>query len=141
MFGRVFRKLLKKEVTKHIPFPKTDFDCIDAEIILTTSMVELLSYHIQENISALFECYGCLEGYENQLGHECMTYTNEQRIFEYGDLAMLNMDWDKLAAEFVERSIQMINYISEIFLNKLDMNILIENAIKMYIATDCILLV
>ncbi|GFU28709.1 PC4 domain-containing protein [Nephila pilipes] len=52
MFGRVFRKLLKKEVTKHIPFPKTDFDCIDAEIVLTTSMVELLSYHIQENISA-----------------------------------------------------------------------------------------
>ncbi|GFU20734.1 PC4 domain-containing protein [Nephila pilipes] len=43
MFGRVFRKLLKKEVTKHIPYPKTDFDCIDAEIVLTTSMVELLT--------------------------------------------------------------------------------------------------
>ncbi|GFV16315.1 PC4 domain-containing protein [Trichonephila clavipes] len=43
MFGRVFLKLLRKEVAKHIPFPKSDcVDCIDAEMVLTTSMVELL---------------------------------------------------------------------------------------------------
>ncbi|GFW79618.1 uncharacterized protein TNCV_1428781 [Trichonephila clavipes] len=42
-----------------------------------------------------------------QLGHECMTYSNEQRISEYGDLAILNMDWDKLVADFVNRNIQM----------------------------------
>ncbi|GFR09669.1 PC4 domain-containing protein [Trichonephila clavata] len=65
MFGRVFLKLLRKEVAKHIPFPKPDYDCIDAEIVLPTSMVELLCNHIQENISSLFICYGCLEGYEN----------------------------------------------------------------------------
>ncbi|GFR04072.1 uncharacterized protein TNCT_170661 [Trichonephila clavata] len=70
-------------------------------------MVELLCNHIQENISSLFICYGCLEGYENQLGHECMTYSNEQRISNYGDLAILNMDWDKLVADFVNRNIQM----------------------------------
>ncbi|GFY58500.1 PC4 domain-containing protein, partial [Trichonephila inaurata madagascariensis] len=69
MFGRVFLKLLRKEVAKHIPFPKFDFDCIDADIVLTTSIVELLCNHIQENISSLFICYGCLEGYENQLDH------------------------------------------------------------------------
>ncbi|GFY56752.1 PC4 domain-containing protein [Trichonephila inaurata madagascariensis] len=69
MFGRVFLKLLTKEVAKHNPFPKSDFDFIDAEIVLTTSMVELLCNHIQENVSSLFICYGCLEGYENQLGH------------------------------------------------------------------------
>ncbi|GFY49328.1 hypothetical protein TNIN_186761 [Trichonephila inaurata madagascariensis] len=107
MFGRVFLKLLRKEVTKHIPFPKSDFDCIDAEIVLTTSMVELLCNHINENISSLFICFGCLEGYENQLDHECMTYSNEQRISEYGDLATLNMDRDKLVADFVNRNIQM----------------------------------
>ncbi|GFX94843.1 hypothetical protein TNCV_2379161 [Trichonephila clavipes] len=73
-------------------------------------MVELLRNHIQENISSLFVCYGCLEGYENQLGHECMTYSNEQRISEYGDLAILNMDWDKLVADFVNQSIRMVNY-------------------------------
>ncbi|GFQ67277.1 PC4 domain-containing protein [Trichonephila clavata] len=140
MFGRVFLKLLRKEVAKHIPFPKSDYDCIDAEIVLTTSMVELLCNHIQENISSLFICYGCLEGYENQLGHECMTYSNEQRIFNYGDLAILNMDWDKLVADFVNRNIQMVNYISEIFLNKLNMNVLIENAKQMYVATDSLLL-
>ncbi|GFR26220.1 uncharacterized protein TNCT_612361 [Trichonephila clavata] len=140
MFGRVFLKLLRKEVAKHIPFPKSDYDCIDAEIVLTTSMVELLCNHIQENISSLFICYGCLEGYENQLGHECMTYSNEQRISNYGDLAILNMDWDKLVADFVNRNIQMVNYISEIFLNKLNMNVLIENAKQMYIATDSLLL-
>ncbi|GFQ80153.1 PC4 domain-containing protein [Trichonephila clavata] len=140
MFGRVFLKLLRKEVAKHIPFPKSDYDCIDAEIVLTTSMVELLCNHIQENISPLFICYGCLEGYENQLGHECMTYSNEQRISNYGDLAILNMDWDKLVADFVNRNIQMVNYISEIFLNKLNMNVLIENAKQMYVATDSLLL-
>ncbi|GFY70624.1 hypothetical protein TNIN_426621 [Trichonephila inaurata madagascariensis] len=74
MFGGVFLKLLKKEVAKHNPFPKSDFNCIDAEIVLTTSMVELLCNHIQENVSSLFVCYGCLEGYKNQLGYECMTY-------------------------------------------------------------------
>ncbi|GFV86339.1 PC4 domain-containing protein [Trichonephila clavipes] len=108
MFGRVFLKLLRQEVAKHIPFPKSDcVDCIDAEMVLTTSMVELLCNHIEENISSLFICFGCLEGYENQLGHECMTYSNGQRISEYGDLAILNMDWDKLVADFVNRNIQM----------------------------------
>ncbi|GFS83783.1 PC4 domain-containing protein [Trichonephila clavipes] len=41
MFGRVFLKLLRKEVAKHIPFPKSDYDCIDAEIVLTTSYVTI----------------------------------------------------------------------------------------------------
>ncbi|GFQ79733.1 hypothetical protein TNCT_296891 [Trichonephila clavata] len=72
MFGRVLMKLLRKEVAKHIPFPNPDYDCIDAGIVFTTSKVELLCNHIQENISSLFICYGCLEGYENQLGHECV---------------------------------------------------------------------
>ncbi|GFX85075.1 uncharacterized protein TNCV_4999041 [Trichonephila clavipes] len=58
MFGRVFLKLLRKEVAKHIPFPKSDFDCIDEETVLTTSMVELLCNHIQENVSSLFIFYG-----------------------------------------------------------------------------------
>ncbi|GFX73829.1 PC4 domain-containing protein [Trichonephila clavipes] len=99
-----FLKLLRQEVAKHIPFPKSDcIDCIDAEMVLTTSMVELLCNHIEENISSLFVCFGCLEGYENQLGHECMTYSNGQRISEYGDLAILNMDWDKLVADFVNQ--------------------------------------
>ncbi|GFY48467.1 PC4 domain-containing protein [Trichonephila inaurata madagascariensis] len=136
MFGRVFLKLLRKEVAKHNPFPKSDFDFIDAEIVLTTSMVELLCNHIQENVSSLFICYGCLEGYENRQGHECMTYSNEQRISEYGDLVILNMDCDKLVADFINRNIQMVNYMSEIFINKLNMNVLIENANQMYVATD-----
>ncbi|GFY53519.1 hypothetical protein TNIN_203161 [Trichonephila inaurata madagascariensis] len=38
MFGCVFLKLLRKEVAKHNPFPKSDFDFIDEEIVLTTSM-------------------------------------------------------------------------------------------------------
>ncbi|GFV30222.1 PC4 domain-containing protein [Trichonephila clavipes] len=46
MFGHVSLKLLRKKVAKHIPFPKSDFDCIDAEIVLPTSMVELLCSHI-----------------------------------------------------------------------------------------------
>ncbi|GFV17926.1 uncharacterized protein TNCV_873901 [Trichonephila clavipes] len=75
-------------------------------------MVELLCNHIEENISSLFVCFGCLEGYENQLGHECMTYSNGQRISEYGDLAILNMDWDKLVADFVNRNIQMHHFLS-----------------------------
>ncbi|GFU79792.1 PC4 domain-containing protein [Trichonephila clavipes] len=113
MFGCVFLKLLRKEVAKHIPFPKSDFVCIDAEIVLTTSMLELLRNHIQENISSLFICYECLEGYANQLGHECMTYSNEQRISEYGDLAILNMDWNKLVADFVKRNIQIMSNLHE----------------------------
>ncbi|GFW21622.1 PC4 domain-containing protein [Trichonephila clavipes] len=141
MFGRVFLKLLRQEVAKHIPFPKSDcVDTIDAEMVLTTSMVELLCNHIEENISSLFVCFGCLEGYENQLGHECMTYSNGQRISEYGDLAILNMDWDKLVADFVNRNIQMVNYMNEMFLNKLNMNVLIENAKQMYVARDSLLL-
>ncbi|GFT70457.1 PC4 domain-containing protein [Trichonephila clavipes] len=53
MFGRVFLKLLRQEVAKHIPFPKSDcVDTIDAEMVLTTSMVELLCNHIEENISS-----------------------------------------------------------------------------------------
>ncbi|GFT51617.1 PC4 domain-containing protein [Trichonephila clavipes] len=129
---------LEREEAKHIPFPKSDcVDCIDAEMVLTTSMVELLCNHIEENISSLF---GCLEGYENKLGHEFMTYSNGQRISEYGDLAILNMDWDKLVADFVNRNIQMVNYMNEMFLNKLNMNVLIENAKQMYVATDSLLL-
>ncbi|GFX96888.1 PC4 domain-containing protein [Trichonephila clavipes] len=140
MFGRVFLKLLRKKVAKHILFPKSDFDCIDAEIVLTTSMVELLCNHTQENILSLFICYGCLEGYKNQLGHECMTYSNEQRISEYGDLAIVHMDWDKLVADFVNRNIQILYYMSEIFINKLNMNVLIENAKQMYVAKDSFLI-
>ncbi|GFX28853.1 PC4 domain-containing protein [Trichonephila clavipes] len=35
MFGPVFVKLLRKKVSKHIPVPNSDFDCIDAEIVIT----------------------------------------------------------------------------------------------------------
>ncbi|GFU56743.1 PC4 domain-containing protein [Trichonephila clavipes] len=131
MFGRVFLKLLRKDVAKHIPFPKSDFDCIDAEIVLTISMVELLCNHIQENISSLFICYGCLEGYKNQLGHECLTHSNEQRISEYGDLSMLNMDWDKLVADFVNRNIQIVNYMMDNF-KTLELHLFSDASTKAY---------
>ncbi|GFT99229.1 PC4 domain-containing protein [Trichonephila clavipes] len=141
MFGRVSLKLLRQKWLNTFLFQNLTASIVsDAEMVLTTSMVELLCNHIEENISSLFVCFGCLEGYENQLGHECMTYSNGQRISEYGDLAILNMDWDKLVADFVNRNIQMVNYMNEMFLNKLNMNVLIENAKQMYVARDSLLL-
>lgn len=92
MFGRVFRRLLMQEVQSRTPSTPEPGNNAEEEMILTTSMTELLKDYLERNIGELFKCNGCENGWENQLGHECVTEDNNFRAHIYGDFAFLRID-------------------------------------------------
>ncbi|GFY59424.1 PC4 domain-containing protein [Trichonephila inaurata madagascariensis] len=103
---------------------------------ITTSLIELFYEYLGSSITDVFECFGCIQGYANQLGHECITMDSETRLQLFGDLAFFAMNFEQLIQDFIQRNIQMLNYISPIFVNNWDMTSVINNAKSMYIASD-----
>ncbi|GBM99544.1 hypothetical protein AVEN_250612-1 [Araneus ventricosus] len=108
----------------------------DVEMVLSMSLTELLAGNIKSRIDDVLVCKGCLENQANQLGHECVTMNFESRHSLYGDLAILSIDIELLVKEFVEKNMQMLNYINDTFLNNLNIVLLVKNASDMYIASD-----
>ncbi|GFQ82422.1 PC4 domain-containing protein [Trichonephila clavata] len=133
---RIFRKLLLKEVSKITPNVVVDADISEVESILTTSLIELFCEYLGSSITDVFECFGCTQEYENQLGHECITMDHETRLQLYGDLALFAMNFEQLIQDFIQRNIQMLNYLNTMFVNKWDMLSIFDNAKSMYIAPD-----
>lgn len=70
---------------------ETRFD--DAEIVSTTSMVELLKCHLEANINNVFECIGCEENFGYQLEHDCVTINHGRKLHRYGNVAIFSMDF------------------------------------------------
>jgi hypothetical protein len=136
MFGRVLKTLILREIQHRTSPTTTPGDNDDAEIILTTSITELLKDYLQSNIAEVFVCNGCDMDLENQLGHECLTYDREFRVRLYGDKALLKIDLNKFVKEFVERNIAMVNYINERYINSLNISNLIKAAIDLYVSSD-----
>lgn len=136
MFGQVFKRILQQEVRNRTSSSIPIEDTFDVEIILTTSMIELLKECLKSNILKIFKCNGCQMDLGNQLGHECITYNNELRASLYSDRALLHTDLNIFIKDFVEKNIHMLNYISENFINSLNMSNLISGAIDLYIASD-----
>ena len=138
MYSKVFRKMIKKEIEKETPASEdaSEIENVDAEMVLTTSMVELLKSHLESRIGDVFECTGCDLNHENQLGHDCVTMNHDRRLHRYGDIAILSMDLELLAREFVQQNLHIINYVTDDFLNRLDMLCLIQNAKDLYILSD-----
>ncbi|GBM35786.1 hypothetical protein AVEN_108976-1 [Araneus ventricosus] len=64
----------------------------DVNMILSTSLKEVLSSHIKDRIEDELVCNSCLENQVNQLGHECITLNHESRHSLHGDLAILSID-------------------------------------------------
>ncbi|GBM92180.1 hypothetical protein AVEN_115630-1 [Araneus ventricosus] len=106
------------------------------DMVLSMSLTEPLADNIKSRIEAMMVCNGCIENQANKLGHECMAMNFESRHSLYGDLAILSMDIEIVARDFIERNVQMLNYINEAFLNNLNMDFLIKNACDMYISSD-----
>lgn len=136
MFGRVFQGLLLCEVKKRIPQLFVQEKSEDAEIILTTSMSELLSDYLKSNIEEIFMCNGCDMNLGNQLGHECVTQTNEIRSQIYGDRALLRIDLINFVNDYVERNCQICKYINEYFVKSLNMSNIVKTALDLYVASD-----
>ncbi|GBN52808.1 hypothetical protein AVEN_221775-1 [Araneus ventricosus] len=108
----------------------------DVEMVLSMSLRELLEDNIKSRIEEMTVCNGCIENQANHLAHECMTMNFESRHSLYGVLAILSMDIEIVVRNFIERNTQMLNYINEVFLNNLNMDLLIKNVCDMYIASD-----
>ncbi|GFX88614.1 PC4 domain-containing protein [Trichonephila clavipes] len=88
-FDCIFRKLLLNEVSKFTPNFVVKTDISEVESVLTTSVIELFYECLGSSITDVFECFGCTQGYTNQLGHECITIDSETRFQLFGDLAFL----------------------------------------------------
>ncbi|GFV94208.1 PC4 domain-containing protein [Trichonephila clavipes] len=135
-FDRMLRNLLLSEASKIMPSAVVNTDASEVELVLTTSLIELLCDYLGNSIADVFECYGCVQQYGNQLGHECITMDYETRIRLYGGLALFTIDFEQLIKDFIQRNIQLLNYLNPIFVNKWDMLSIFDNAKKMYIASD-----
>lgn len=139
MFGRIFRKMIMEEIHKQTPAsknPSQDIENVDAEMVLTSSLTELFKSHLESNISNVFECSGCINDNNNQLGHDCVCMNHERRLHRYGDIAIFSMDLELLTKEFVQQNSHIVNYITDEFLAKLDMLCLIQSAKEMYVLSD-----
>ncbi|GFT32238.1 PC4 domain-containing protein [Trichonephila clavipes] len=136
VFDCIFRKLLLNEVSKLTPNVVVNTDISEVESVLTTSLIELFYEYLGSSITDVFECFGCTQGYANQLGHECITMDRETRLQLFGDLAFFAMNFEQLIQDFIQRNIQMLNYISPMFINNWDMTSVINNAKSMYITSD-----
>ncbi|GFW65704.1 PC4 domain-containing protein [Trichonephila clavipes] len=135
-FDRMLRNLLLSEASKIMPSAVVNTDASEVELVLTTSLIELLCDYLGNSIADVFECYECVQQYGNQLGHECITIDYETRIRLYGGLTLFTIDFEQLIKDFIQRNIQMLNYLNAIFVNKWDILSIFDNAKKMYIASD-----
>ncbi|GFY78714.1 hypothetical protein TNIN_49521 [Trichonephila inaurata madagascariensis] len=72
-FDRMLRNLLLSEASKIMPSAVMNTDASEVELVLTTSLIELLCDYLGNSVTDVFECYGCAQQYGNQLGHECIT--------------------------------------------------------------------
>lgn len=136
MFDHLFRKILLQETRKRMPSNIISESNSDIESALTTSMAELLKDYLSSNIAEIFQCSGCEMELGNQLGHECIMSGNDYRADVYGDRALLNIDLHSFVNDFIERNIQISNYLSECFISSLDTSCLIKTAIDLYVASD-----
>ncbi|GFQ75053.1 PC4 domain-containing protein [Trichonephila clavata] len=132
----IFRKLLLNEVSKITPNVVVNTDISEVESVLTTSLIELFYEYLGSSITDVFECFGCAQEYANQLGHECVTMDHKTRLQLYGDLAFFAMNFEQLIQDFIQRNIQMLNYLNPMFVNKWDMLSIFDSAKSMYIASD-----
>lgn len=136
MSGEFLKKRILSEVTKRSPRSNLEMEQRDVEMVLSTSLTEILSTHLKDRIGDVLVCHGCRENQANQLGHECITLNHESRHRLYGDLALFSLDIELLAKDFVDQNAQMINYVNQDFLNNLNIDLLLKNASEMYIASD-----
>ncbi|GFX97557.1 hypothetical protein TNCV_2841171 [Trichonephila clavipes] len=90
-FDHMLRNLLLSEASKITPSAVVNTDASEVELMLTTSLIELLCDFLGNSITDVFECYGCAQQYGNQLAHECITMDYETRIRLYGDLAVFSL--------------------------------------------------
>ncbi|GFX98579.1 PC4 domain-containing protein [Trichonephila clavipes] len=134
-FDRMLRNLLLSEAAKIMPSAVVNTDASEVELVLTTSLIELLCDYLGNSIAEVFEYYGCAQQYVNQLGHEC-TMDYETRIRLYGALALFSIHFEQLIKDFIQRNIQVLNNLNPIFVNKWHMLSIFDNAKKMYIASD-----
>lgn len=137
LFTHVFPRLVLEKV-KNCPLPSAPpkIELSDVGDVLTTSLLELVRKHIAVSVNTVFDCFGCTENIENQLGHECITFNYEQKFKRCGDVAMLSIDLEQLAQDFVETNLHICNYITADFFSKLNGQMLIRNAIDLYISSD-----
>ena len=136
MFGRVFKGLLLCEVKMRLLPSFAQEDNADTDILLSTSMCELLRDYLSSNIEEIFMCNGCNSDERNQLAHECVTQNIDMRARIYGNRALLKTALNRFARDFVERNIQICNYINDRFLDSLNMSDTIKTAIELYVASD-----
>ncbi|GBM79808.1 hypothetical protein AVEN_268111-1 [Araneus ventricosus] len=132
MFNNFLKKKILLEVSSRSPRTNLQMELSDVEMVLSMSLTELLANNIKRRIEEMMVCNGCIENQANQLGHECVTMNFECRHSLYGDLAILSMDIEIVARNFIERNAQMLNYINETFFNNLNMDLLVKNTCDMY---------
>ncbi|GBL88055.1 hypothetical protein AVEN_133712-1 [Araneus ventricosus] len=113
MFGNFLKKIILLEVSSRSKRTNLQMNLSDIEMVLSTSLTEILADNIRSRIDDVLVYKGCLENQANQLGHDCVTMNFESRHCLYGDLAILSIDIELLVKEFVDkmRRIDLTEYL------------------------------
>ena len=111
---------------------KESVEKTDAEMMLNVSLCEFLKIHLDKAINILFECDGCRLNYGNQLGHECITMSDDEKLAKYFNLAFVTFDMKKIAFDFVYENKGLVRFITETFLDSLDVHYVLDFVRKLY---------
>ncbi|KAG8175724.1 hypothetical protein JTE90_010263 [Oedothorax gibbosus] len=137
----VLRFLLKHELkslilleTEKLTMPdyNESVEKTNAEMVLNVSLCEFLKIHLDKAMNIVFECDGCRINYANQLGHECMTMPDNEKLSKYFNLAFVTFDWKKIAFDFVYENKGLVRFITETFLDGLDVHYVLDCVRKLY---------
>lgn len=112
--------------------PNADGEKTEAEMALSVSLCEFLKIHLEKGMNIVFKCDGCKLNYGNQLGHECMTMTDEEKLDKYFNVALTTFNLKQIASEFVRENTGLLKFITEEFFHSLDARYITDFVRKLY---------
>lgn len=112
--------------------PNANVEKAEAEMALNVSLCELLKIHLEKGMNIVFKCDGCKLNYGNQLGHECMTMSHEEKLDKYFNVALTTFNLKEIASKFVQVNTKLLKFITEEFFDSLDTRYIKDFVRKIY---------
>lgn len=104
----------------------------EAEMTLTLSLAKLLKIHLEKAIDSVFKSKACLLKWDSQLGHECITFNEEEKLNKYFYLAISTFNLKEIACEFVYDNESLLRFITNGFFVTLNIKCLLDFIRKLY---------
>ncbi|XP_035205342.1 uncharacterized protein LOC118180349, partial [Stegodyphus dumicola] len=107
---------------------------------LQDSLCKCIEKFISNKITEHFVCFGCQVGYNNQLGHECLSTSRAQKCENYFDQALFTVNWTDIAKDFILQNKSNINFsnliVTDDFFDVINVNDVLTNVQSLYVGEE-----